>query len=106
MTVEKEYANLIGGKVLDGAEVEMNIELAQSIFFDASDALNNLEIGGIWIDDTDEVDCSQCMEEHSSRKMFIEQMKNIQDQALELERRLCQCKEDCDCGNCHCCNSK
>ena len=106
MIVEKEYASLIKGTVVDGAETEKNIELAQSIFCDASDALNNLEIGGIWIDDTDEVDCSQCMESHDSRKMFVEQMKNIQDQALELENRLCQCKENCVCGTCHCCNSK
>ena len=82
------------------------IELVQSIFCDASDALNNLEVGGIWIDDKDEVDCSQCMESHDSRKMFVEQMRNIQDQALELEKQLCQCEEGCTCGTCHCCNSK
>jgi hypothetical protein len=73
-----------------------DIELAQCIFFDASDAL--------WmqyqIDNTDEIDCSQCGESHDSRKMFVEQMTNIQDQALELEKRLCECVEGCDCGNC------
>ena len=82
------------------------IELAQSIFFDASDALNNLEVGGIWIDNKDEVECSQCGDTHDSRKMFVEQMTNIQDQALELEKQLCQCEEGCTCGTCHCCNKK
>jgi hypothetical protein len=77
-----------------------DIELAQCIFFDASDALNYLEVGGFWIDNKDEVDCSQCGETHDSRKMFVEQMTNIQDQALELEKRLCECVEGCDCGNC------
>ena len=101
--VEHEYATLIGGTVIDGAETERNIELAQSIFFDASDALAILRHQ---IDDTDAVDCSQCGEEHSSRRMFVEQMTNIQDQALELENRLCDCIEGCDCGTCHCCNLK
>jgi len=74
-----------------------DIELAQCIFFDASDALELLRHQ---IDNKDEVDCSQCGETHDSRKMFVEQMKNIQDQAQELENRLCECVEGCDCGNC------
>ena len=101
--VEHEYATLIGGTVIDGAETERNIELAQSIFFDASDAL---ELLSHQIDNTDAIECSQCGEEHSSRQMFIESMENIKDEALELENRLCKCKEECDCGTCHCCNLK
>ena len=61
-----------------------NIELSQCIFFDASDALE-LQF---YLPDDDAIDCSQCGEEHSTRQMFVEQMKNIQDQAQELENRL------------------
>ena len=79
-----------------------NIELSQCIFFDASDALE-LQF---YLPDDDAIDCSQCGEEHSTRQMFVEQMKNIQDQALELEKMFCQCEEGCTCGTCHCCNLK
>ena len=61
-----------------------DVELAQCIFFDASDALELLRHQ---IDNKDEVDCSQCGETHDSRKMFVEQMTNIQEQAVELESR-------------------
>jgi len=74
-----------------------DIELTQCIYFDAADAL---ELLSHQIDNTDEIDCSQCGEEHSSRQMFIEQMINIQDQAWELERRFCACEEGCACGSC------
>jgi len=62
-----------------------DIELAQCVFFDACDALELLRHQ---IDDTDAVDCSQCGDVHSSRKMFVEQMENIKEQAQELEKRL------------------
>ncbi len=61
------------------------IELAQCIFFDISDVLSLIKHQ---IANDDEIDCPHCMESHDSRKMFVETMTNIQDQAVALENRL------------------
>ena len=61
-----------------------SIALATEIQFDAFDLLGyNLEF-----DDKDSMECSQCGEEHSTRKWYKEMLQNIIDNATALEGRL------------------
>ena len=62
-----------------------DLELAKCIFFDSSDVLSLIKHQ---VTNDDEIDCPHCMQSHDSRKMFVETMTNIQEQAKELEHRL------------------
>ena len=63
-----------------------SIALATEIQFDGYDIQNAFIASQV--DDTDSIECSQCGEEHSTRKWFKETVQNIIDNATALEGRL------------------
>ena len=63
-----------------------SIALATEIQFDAYDV--QYAFIASQVDDTDSIECSQCGEEHSTRKWFKETVQNIIDNATTLEERL------------------